>query len=281
MKNRNRSAYTFANINLLGKCNLDCHWCLGKDLPELNQYNCMSTHFSEWHNFDKFLKIAKENKINQLYITGQNTDSLLYKYLSSLISFLRSKAFAVGLRTNGVLALEKMGEINRTTTVLGDAVSLSVLSLDEETHNKITGSSIIPDWSRIIPKITSPLRVSVVIDRYNKDEFLKIIGFLSSFENIRYVQVRRVSTDNRKGELAEDQKAYDRLKHSINHLFPKANEYEGAISYDIFGIECSFWETVNTTANSINYFCNGVISEEYFIVEGYTKNTSGGDDHDI
>ena len=37
-----RSPYSFANINFLGKCNLDCDFCLGKDLEdEFNRYNDM------------------------------------------------------------------------------------------------------------------------------------------------------------------------------------------------------------------------------------------------
>ena len=32
IKNRNRQVPTFANINLLGKCNADCYFCLGKDI---------------------------------------------------------------------------------------------------------------------------------------------------------------------------------------------------------------------------------------------------------
>ena len=33
-KNRNRGKFTFANINLLGKCNADCYFCLGKDIAD-------------------------------------------------------------------------------------------------------------------------------------------------------------------------------------------------------------------------------------------------------
>ena len=35
-KNREREKnYEFANINLLGKCNVDCYFCLGKDIDDL------------------------------------------------------------------------------------------------------------------------------------------------------------------------------------------------------------------------------------------------------
>ena len=33
-KRRQRSRYSFANLNFLGRCNLDCFFCLGKDLPD-------------------------------------------------------------------------------------------------------------------------------------------------------------------------------------------------------------------------------------------------------
>ena len=33
-KNRNRKEYSFANINLLGNCNANCYFCLGKDIQE-------------------------------------------------------------------------------------------------------------------------------------------------------------------------------------------------------------------------------------------------------
>jgi molybdenum cofactor biosynthesis enzyme MoaA len=74
-KNRNRENPTFANINLLGKCNVDCYFCLGKDIPELlNIHDQTRMPFREWKNFDKFLSICKEGGINKLYITGQNME---------------------------------------------------------------------------------------------------------------------------------------------------------------------------------------------------------------
>jgi hypothetical protein len=51
-------------------------------------------------------------------------------------------------------------------------------------------------------------------------------------------------------------------------------EYENAkIIKGVYPIDVVFWETVSTTANSMNYFTNGVISTEYFIIEGYLKNS--------
>ena len=68
MKNRNRSKYTFANINFLGKCNLDCFFCLGKDLEnEFARYDYRNTYFDGFPRFEEFLLLAKQYKIQQLY----------------------------------------------------------------------------------------------------------------------------------------------------------------------------------------------------------------------
>lgn len=113
IKNRNKKPPTFANINLLGKCNADCFFCLGKDIPELlTQHNQLNTHYTKWKNFDAFLDSCKG--IEKLYITGQNTDSLQYKYLDSLVEYLQVyKNFNVGLRSNGILIEENIETINK------------------------------------------------------------------------------------------------------------------------------------------------------------------------
>ena len=48
-KNRKREGFTFANINLLGKCNANCYFCLGKDISkELDGKNQLNVHFFFW-----------------------------------------------------------------------------------------------------------------------------------------------------------------------------------------------------------------------------------------
>lgn len=52
----------------------------------------------------------------------------------------------------------------------------------------------------------------------------------------------------------------------------RMEDFYGAERYQLYGKEVCFWRTVETCANSINYFTDGTISEEYFVVEGYMKN---------
>jgi molybdenum cofactor biosynthesis enzyme MoaA len=272
-KNRTREAPTFANINLLGKCNADCYFCLGKDIELLlSKHDQTKVHFSQWDNFEAFLRKCRETGIVKLYITGQNTDSLLYRYLGELIDHLQRRGFSVGLRTNGYLAVAKMGTIN---TCL-DEVGYSVPSLQEATAQKMMGKPIIPDWESIFSSTVHP-RAQVVVTRHNIDEFFEIIRFLSKFPNIPYIQARRVSTDTRRELLQPDIDAYEKLYTKVAASLPLHRRIWGdAEEYIIDGKPVCFWRTVKTSIGSFNYFTDGTVSDEYFVVEGYLKNMKVG-----
>ncbi len=278
-KNRDRSPYSFANINLLGKCNLDCFFCLGKELKdEFNGYNYENTSYLDFKNFGDFLKKCKEEKIQQLYITGQNTDPLQYKYLKELREFLQKEGFCVGLRTNGVFSTLHMEEINKFNTCMGDAVGYTMLSLSKKKTYLMTKTQAVPNWIRIFNETTVPFRVSIVITKYNYRDIVYMLGFLRAFKfniNFKYVQIRRISSDNRCELMKPHQEVYEIVKRYFLMMYPKRSlekVYERAPIYTVNGLDICLWETVNTTANSLNYFPNGVISDEYFIVEGYLKN---------
>jgi hypothetical protein len=54
-------------------------------------------------------------------------------------------------------------------------------------------------------------------------------------------------------------------------LKARSSSYWGQ-QIDIYGKQVNFWRTVETSVNSINYFTDGTISDNYFVVEGYVKN---------
>jgi len=215
-------------------------------------------------NFHKYLEKCKRDGIKKIYLTGQNTDPLLYKYLQELIEYLK---FHVGIRTNGVLALEKMDIINS----LNDEVGLSIHSLTPDINKKITNHSIIPDWDMIIKKIKVPLRIAIVVTRYNKNKILSLIQFFSKYKNISYIQLRCIATDERYEELKEDIDCYKEVTSEIMEKLSYLRDYYTASIYDVYGIEVCLWKTVATTINSYNYFTDGIISTDYFVVEGYKK----------
>ncbi len=282
VKNRQRDPFSFANINLLGRCNIDCFFCLGKDIPGLlNQHNQLHTHFRGWERFEEFLDRCRKYGIKKIYITGQNTDSLLYDYLDELVSYLMKAGFQVGLRTNGYRLVfptqfnELMPVINRCELSTG----YSIHTLDPVVSKMIVGRQDIPPWSVILGRTLRP-RVSIVINRCNEHEFFSIVSRLSLYDagtrHIRYVQARRVSTETRVPQLAPDIAAYERIYTIVSEAFPLKNKIFGdAEVYEMHGLDVVFWRTIKTTANSINYFTDGTISDEYFIVEGYCKQHVG------
>lgn len=269
-KNRNRGAYTFANINLLGRCNADCYFCVSKDMSgELEGKNQLNTHFSKWKNFDKFLDSCEQKGVKKLYLTGQTADGLQYKHIDELIDYLQNRGFTVGVRSNGFLAEKKMAALHK----MQDEIGYSIHSLKPEVNRKIMGRSHVPNWDVIIPNSGDNVRVAIVLNRHNVDEFDDLIKYLSQFRNVRYIQVRKISTDNRSELLGEDIKLYEDFYQEFAKTHEQKGSFFAAPQYELYGKEVDFWRAVEeTTVSSLNYFTDGTISDEYFVVEGYLKN---------
>jgi hypothetical protein len=225
-------------------------------------------------NIVQYLAKCRENGIKKIFLTGQNTDPLMYKFLKEFIDYLQTNGFDVGIRTNGYLALDKINIINKCKGEIG----YSINTMNAETSYKILGRHDMPDWYSIISSTTAPCRVSIVVNKYNCTEIEGLIDYLSGFKNINYIQLRRISTDTRYDEMKDDIEVFEELYENIVYLYgePKSN-YESAQIFKIMGKDIVFWRTVSTTANSMNYFTDGTISEEYFIIEGYLKNHKEGD----
>lgn len=268
-KNRCREKYTFANINLLGVCNANCYFCLGKDIANvLKGKNQLKTHFSQWKNFEYFLNQCRENGVRKLYLTGQTADGLQYEYLTEIIEYLQGNGFTVGVRTNGYLAEEKMVAIHE----MEDEIGYSIHTLSPEKNQIIMGKSYLPDWDKIIPASGENVRISIVLNRYNIDEFDDLVKYAASFDNVKYIQVRRISTETRLDLLQKDIDLYEEFYQKFSEEHKQTGKFYLAEQYKMYGKEINFWRTVETTCNSLNYFTDGTCSNEYFIIEGYLKN---------
>lgn len=266
-KNLHRDAPIFANINLLGKCNVDCYFCLGKDIDsEFKKHNQINTHYKDWENFSEFLDKCKKSNIKRLYITGQNTDSLMYRYLDELVPYLQTMDFDVGLRTNGYLAARKMNVIEQCRRNVG----YSIHSLNPDTNYTIMRKKEIPDWDTIIPN-TPNCRVSIVLNRHNEHEFDDLLKYISKFDNVKYIQVRRICTDTRETFLIEDVHVYERVFDNIKKQNPVIGHFYNAEIFRLYGKDVCFWRTVKTTIDSFNYYTDGTINDEYFVIEGYMR----------
>lgn len=266
-KNLKRAAPVFANINLLGACNVDCYFCLGKDInDQFKQHNQIKTHFRDWKNFQPFLNKCKEAGIERIYVTGQNTDALVYHYLNELVPYIQEQGFGCGLRTNGYLANRNWDTIRQCKRSVG----YSIHSLDPETNWKIMRRRDIPDWKTIIPN-TPQCRVSIVLNRYNEMEFPSLLEYISKFENVKYIQVRRICTDTREAYLYPDVEVYEKVFAEYEQRYPMIERFYNAEQFIIHGKRVCFWRTVKTDIDSFNYYTDGTINDEYFVIEGYMR----------
>jgi hypothetical protein len=163
--------------------------------------------------------------------------------------------------------MARLDEINSCELSTG----YSIHTLKPEINRFIMQRRNIPDWDSIL-QVTERPRVQIVVTRYNQYEVLNLIKWLSDYKHIRYIQLRRVSTDLRRDILAPDAVAYDELLSHIKTAYPcEETLWESAQVYRICGMPVCCWQTTATSINSFNYFTDGVISTEYFIVEGYRK----------
>lgn len=269
-KNLNRTAPSFANINMLGTCNVDCYFCLGKDINEqFKQHNQVKTHFKEWENFDLFLEVCREAAIEKIYLTGQNTDALVYKFVDELIPYVQGKGFRMGMRTNGYLADRHYPVIQQCQ----QSVGYSIHSRDPETNWTIMRRRDIPDWDTIIPN-TPQCRVSIVLNRYNEAEFPELLRYAASFPNVKYIQVRRICTDTREEYLYPDVEVYERVFEQIKADNPVIGHFYNAEVFHLHGKDVCFWRTVKTSIDSFNYYTDGTINDEYFVIEGYMRDAA-------
>lgn len=266
-KNWDRKAPSFANINLLGTCNADCYFCLGKDIdPVFAKQNQMRQHFLEWPRFQQFLDRCRKENVWKVYLTGQNTDALLYRHLAGLIEYMQDAGFLMGLRTNGFLAHKRMREIRSCRANPG----FSIHTLKPSRNKKIMGTEFIPDWDTILGEV-GHCRVSIVVTRHNEHEIDDLIRYCGLFESVQYVQVRRICTDSRESYLIKDVTAYERVYQRLASKKSQIGEFYTAPVHRIHGKDVCFWRTVKTSIDSINYFTDGTISDEYFVIEGYMR----------
>ena len=185
-----------------------------------------------------------------------------------MIDYLQDKrGFSVGVRTNGYLALKKMASIRK----MRDEIGYSIHTLDPATNKLIMGRLDLPDWDRIIPQSGDNVRIAIVLNRHNVLQFYSLCNYIAQFPNVKYIQVRRISTDTRLPLLGEDIDLFEKFYQGFTLCNTPVREFYGAPIFQLYDKDVVFWRTVETSVNSLNYFTDGTCSDEYFVVEGYLK----------
>ncbi len=101
-----------------------------------------------------------------------------------------------------------------------------------------------------------------------------MLKYISKFNNVKYIQVRRICTDTREEFLLPDVLAYEEVFEEVKKNFPLVGHFYNAEVFSMYGKEVCFWRTVKTSIESYNYYTDGTINDEYFVIEGYMRESA-------
>jgi wyosine [tRNA(Phe)-imidazoG37] synthetase (radical SAM superfamily) len=233
--------------------------------------NQLSLRFEHWNNFNAFITKLEEENINKIFLSSVVAEPMMYKHLHELVKHLIGLGFNVGVRTNGYFFLEKIDTIK----MMDAEISLSINSLNCDTNQAICGVHDLPDYDTIFDelyKLNKSCRVSIVINRFNRNEIFQILDYLSTKECVSYVQLRKIyKYDN--SIRQDDANSFDLIKNELSQNFQMVGNYYESQIFDYQGLKVSIWENVfkKSSIRSINYFTNGLISTNNLLIPAYEK----------
>ena len=268
----------YGEILFLGPCNYSCYYCLQNEMDKLRQEkeNQLNIHYTKWNNFDKFILACKNENIDKIYLSSTCTDPLIYMYLDELISELQKNNFKVGIRTNGLLASQKLDEIKK----LDEEISFSINSFDKETNFKITKNEKIFDYNSILKFLednNKKCRISIVVNKYNYKEIPEILEKLVKYKCISYVQLRKMYKYYKNEDMSEEKNAFEDITKWLEENAIITESYYESKVYKYKEMKVSLWEDVfsKNSVKSINYYTNGIISDFNLLIPIYEESENG------
>ena len=240
----------FGNIHLSGKCNRSCYFCIGQHMMALDPLNNLNV----WPlvNIDNFITQCKNRSVNEINLTGTNTDPLLFTHVKELCELLRREipGVKIGLRTNGALAIQR-----KEVWSLFDKASISITSLDPKIYKLSMGQGEPPDVKSILNIKDMSVKINIVLcpetvtsnDIYNTLDVLASIG------------VKKVNLREPYGQ-----------PHIGSPLINPIGERLGMPRYDWFGMDVTYWDVHYVEVESVNLYANGIVSETYPITKGHS-----------
>lgn len=250
----------FGNIHLSGPCNRKCVFCIGQHMMALDPYNNLDL----WPltSLDLFIAECAKHNINEVNLTGSNTDPLLYKHVYLLREYLdkRIPNLKFGLRTNGADDKSFIRNIDAF-----DKLSISITSFDPDIYKATMGCGSPPDLSKLLGYLTTQdVKINIVLcpEIYNNDsanwydtDLSETLFYLSTFSQVKRVNVRRAY-----GQPA--------LQNPFNGFQPECYTL-GNPTYRIYGLQITLWDVHYTEVESVNLYANGIVSTTYPVTAGH------------
>jgi hypothetical protein len=254
LNSKGNFSHWFGNIHLSGACNRSCYFCIGQHMMKLDPYDVLDKNPLD--NIDLFIEKCKEKGIVEIYLTGSNTDPLLYNHVfalrEKLIEGIPNLIF--GIRTNGVLS-----EQREIALKLFDKGSITVCSFNKEINNKMMGGDPV-NLEKILPFYShfTELKLNIVLGEENTAgrDILETISVAES-NGIRKINLREPYGQFNVGDPL--------MKRGIS-----PSGYLYGMPYYKFGkTKVTYWDVHYVEVESVNLYANGIVSETYPITKGH------------
>ncbi len=245
----------FGNIHLSGPCNRECYFCIGQHMMALDSQN----NLDRWplNGTDEFIQECQNRNVNEINLTGTNTEPLLFKHHEKLIKLLRDSIpeLKMGLRTNGALILSKP-----EVWQLYDKASITLPSFDQDIYVKQMGRGSVPDIKSIL-ELDGPkdVKVNVVLGPENFTDVQNTLDRLSAL-GIKKVNLREPYGQPFVGDPLKS------ICEPVGKIF-------GMPKYSWKGIDVVYWDVHYVHVESVNLYAQGKVSLTYPITLGHDDNT--------
>lgn len=254
-------SHWFGNIHLSGPCNRSCYFCIGQHMMGLDKFN----NLGQWPlaGLEEFVAKCQEHKINEVNLTGTNTDPMLYRHLQKLKIYLKERIpnLVFGIRTNGVAVLARLDDWK-----LFDKGSITFPSFDPAVYEKMMGSREVPNLPKIVKLTPWPLKINIVLSPYDiGDDGAKLTATLAGLYGlgIKKVNLREPYGQPHVGD------PMGMMGHKPTRTHLGMPVYEFGIS--TAPMRVCYWDVHYCEVESVNLYASGRVSVTYPITKGYTE----------
>jgi len=239
----------FGNVHLSGPCNRSCYFCIGQHMMALDPLNVLDT----WPlaGIDEFIAQCRAQQVKAVYVTGTNTDPLLFRHTRELVDALQILAVPIGVRTNGVAF-----GVHRDRWDAYDVASLTICSVDQAVNRKMMGGAC-PNYPEILAS-KRDIKVNIVL---GPEQNLRDLE--STLNTIACFGPRRV---NFREPYGQPHVGDPMLGKPVDH------HVHGMPVYQWGPLEVCYWDVHYCEVESVNLYASGRVSLTYPITKGHADN---------
>lgn len=249
----------FGNIHFSGPCNRSCYFCIGQHMMDLDPFN----NLRDWPlpGIDRFVENCLERGVNEINLTGSNTDPTLYRHLPQLRMYLEERIpnLVLGLRTNAA-------QVRGDTWRLFDKGSISITTLDPDLYTATMGQGKPPNIREILGFAGFMPKVNIVLcpETVESGDWLRTV---LEFARAGYdtINLREPYGQPHIGDPFALQTSRRPDGEHFGMPYYLVNGRRGSA-------KVTYWDVHYVEVESVNLYANGRVSETYPITEGHSEN---------